>query len=85
MNDKKITDHEIEQLLRNMPMIEDTRSKEEIYTKVMNRIDRDEYMSSKKMKKKWLWPKWAAIASLFFIFIVSFSLFYSEKRQRAGK
>jgi cytoskeletal protein RodZ len=66
-------EHQIEELLRKMPIIRDRQNLEEVYRKVQSRRDQ------KYKKKRALWIPAATIAAIAIIMVLAVSMLYKEQ------
>lgn len=69
---KKISDEQLEELLRQMPKLNDHRDPHDIYQNISKRLE-------KRSRKTWIIPSFATAAAALLIAILSFNLFDGEK------
>jgi hypothetical protein len=69
---KKISDEQLEELLRNMPKLNDHRDPHEIYENISKRLE-------KRPRKTWVIPSFATAATALLIAILSINMLGEEK------
>lgn len=75
MSKKQFSEKDLQRLLREMPLIEDQRSKDEVFHMVKKRLQ-EEMESPRQRRRPILWPVIASIAAMFLIFVLSTSLLF---------
>ena len=76
MSKKHFTEQELERMLRDMPAIQDHRSRDEVYHAVKKRMHDNPTVMK---RKRFFWPAVASIAATFLIVIISISLIHQKQ------
>lgn len=71
-------EHQMEELLRKMPIIRDRQNQEEVYRKVQNR------RNQKQKKKRTLWIPAATTAAIAIIMVLAVSMLYKEQSKSSS-